>query len=82
MVLPGRQCCEEVWDECLEYVYSSVLNITAPEHIQCTNFPVEATETDDFLIACPDPSKSNLLLWPVKTTKQPSELSIILGTVN
>ena len=60
LVLPCRQLCEEAWEECLDYIYYSILNTTAPEHLECTNFPIEANETDDFIVACPDPGKSHL----------------------
>ena len=54
-VVPCRAVCEEAAAECLDYVFDNYLNISRPQHLNCSNFPVECSNSDDVLVACPNP---------------------------
>ena len=57
LVVPCRAVCEEASAECLDYVFNDYLNISRPQHLNCTNFPVEFSDSEDVIVACPSPSK-------------------------
>ena len=56
-VVPCRAVCEEAAVECrLDYVLDHYVNIPRPQHLNCANFPVESSDSDDdVIVACPSP---------------------------
>ena len=59
-VVPCRAMCEEAAVECLDYVFNDYLNISRPHHLNCANFPVESSDSENDLVACPSPGKITL----------------------
>ena len=62
LVVPCREICVLAMGGCLDYVFDTYLNISLPEHLNCSNFPTaesannrSCTVGDDFIVACPTP---------------------------
>ena len=62
IVVPCRALCEEVMAECLDYVYDHY-NIARPEHLNCVNFPVNSSDDQYIMVACPNPGMHTQVLW-------------------